>query len=105
MTHKSRQKFVKVHVLKCWMASFESGRLLYNLDILYGGLGKGKMQFLIIKKYNKKISAVIFFQFLVIKALDPYWCPSYHAGSGSGAGKNEYGSTALPPLVRRVCTL
>jgi hypothetical protein len=22
---------------------------------------------------NKKISAVIFFQFLVIKALDPYW--------------------------------
>jgi hypothetical protein len=24
MTHKSRKKFVKVHVLKCWMASFES---------------------------------------------------------------------------------
>jgi hypothetical protein len=24
MTHKSRPKFVKVHVLKCWMASFES---------------------------------------------------------------------------------
>jgi hypothetical protein len=24
MTHKSRQKFVKVHVFKCWMASFES---------------------------------------------------------------------------------
>ncbi len=24
MTHKSRQKFLKVHVLKCWMASFES---------------------------------------------------------------------------------
>jgi hypothetical protein len=22
MTHKSREKFVKVHVLKCWMASF-----------------------------------------------------------------------------------
>jgi hypothetical protein len=28
MTHISRQKFVKVHVLKCWMASFESRRLL-----------------------------------------------------------------------------
>ncbi len=28
MTHKSRKKFVKVHVLKCWMASFESWRLL-----------------------------------------------------------------------------
>jgi hypothetical protein len=24
MTHKSRKKFVKVYVLKCWMASFES---------------------------------------------------------------------------------
>jgi hypothetical protein len=24
MTHKSRKKFVKVHVLKCSMASFES---------------------------------------------------------------------------------
>jgi hypothetical protein len=23
MTHKSRKKLVKVHVLKCWMASFE----------------------------------------------------------------------------------
>jgi hypothetical protein len=40
-----------------------------NLDILYRGLGIGKLQFLIIKK----ISAVIFFQFLVIKALDPDW--------------------------------
>jgi hypothetical protein len=24
MTHKSRQYLVKVHVLKCWMASFEN---------------------------------------------------------------------------------
>jgi hypothetical protein len=24
MTHKVEKKFVKVHVLKCWMASFES---------------------------------------------------------------------------------
>ncbi len=24
MTHKSRKKLLKVHVLKCWMASFES---------------------------------------------------------------------------------
>ncbi len=44
----------------------------YNLDILYGGLGIGKLKFLI-KKNFKKFSAVIFFQFLVIKALDPYW--------------------------------
>jgi hypothetical protein len=44
----------------------------YNLDILYGGLGIGKLQFLI-KKKEIKFSAVIFFQFLVIKALDPDW--------------------------------
>jgi hypothetical protein len=44
----------------------------YNLDILYGGLGIGKLQFLI-KKNKKKFSAAIFFQFLVIKALDPDW--------------------------------
>jgi hypothetical protein len=24
ITHKSRKKLVKVHVLKCWMASYES---------------------------------------------------------------------------------
>ena len=44
----------------------------YNLDILYGGLGIGKLQFLI-KKNLKKFSAVIFFQFLVLKAQDPDW--------------------------------
>ncbi len=38
-----------------------------NLDILYGGLGIGKLQFLIKKKLIF-FSAVIFFQFLVIKA-------------------------------------
>jgi hypothetical protein len=30
---------------------------------------------------------------LVIKALDPYWSPT--SNSGSGSGKNEYGSTTL----------
>ncbi len=43
-----------------------------NLDILYGGLGIGKLQFLI-KKNVIFFSAVIFFQVLVIKALDPDW--------------------------------
>jgi hypothetical protein len=36
-------KNLKVHVLKCWMASFENWRLLLNLDVLYGGLGIGKL--------------------------------------------------------------
>ncbi len=43
-----------------------------NLDILYGGLGIGKLQFLI-KKNFIFFFAVIFFQFLVIKALDLDW--------------------------------
>jgi hypothetical protein len=52
-----------------------------NLDILYGGLGIGKLQFLI-KKSN--------FSSAVIKALDPdpYWFPASTSGSGSGSGKN-----------------
>ncbi len=43
-----------------------------NLDILYEGLGIGKLQFLIKKNINF-FSAVIFFQFFVIKAPDPDW--------------------------------
>jgi hypothetical protein len=50
----------------------------YNLDILYGGLGIGKLQFLIIKKY-KKISAAIFFNFWSLK-------PWIRIGSGSRIG-------------------
>jgi hypothetical protein len=41
-----------------------------NLDILYGGLGIGKLQFLI-QNFFYFFLAVIFFLFLVIKALDP----------------------------------
>ncbi len=43
-----------------------------NLDILCGGLGIGKLHFLIIKKIIF-FSALIFFQVLVMKALDPNW--------------------------------
>ncbi len=43
-----------------------------NLDIIYGGLEIGKLQFLI-KKNLIFFSAVIFLQLLVIKALDPDW--------------------------------
>jgi hypothetical protein len=42
------------------------------LNALYGGLGIGKLQFLIPTNV-KFFSAVIFFQFLVIKALDSDW--------------------------------
>jgi hypothetical protein len=42
------------------------------MEVLYGGLGIGKLWFLIPKKLFY-FSAVNFFQFLAIKALDPYW--------------------------------
>jgi hypothetical protein len=42
MTLKSRQKFVKVHVLKVLDGLFlRAEGFFYNLDILYGGLGIG----------------------------------------------------------------
>ncbi len=64
-----------------------AGGFFCNLYILYGGLGIGKLQFLIKKKF-KFFSAVIFFQFLVITALDPdpYWPQSGSSGSRSGSG-------------------
>jgi hypothetical protein len=76
----------------------------YNLDILYGGLGIGKLQFLI-KKEKRKFSVVIFFSIFGHLSLgsvldldpdldpDPYWFPTSNSGSGSGSVKNEYGST------------
>jgi hypothetical protein len=49
------------------MFSFED--FFCSFDVLYGGLGMGKTQFL-----KKPIfSAVNFYQFLAIKALDPDW--------------------------------
>ncbi len=74
-----------------WAAGF-----FCNLDTLYGGLGIGKLRFLIIKKIEF-FSTVIFFKFLVIKALDPdpYWSPASTSGFGSGSVKNEYGPETL----------
>jgi hypothetical protein len=52
-----------------------------NLDVLYGGLGIGKLQFLIKKKFNFFFNRNFFLQFLVIRALDPDWI---RIRSGSG---------------------
>jgi hypothetical protein len=77
------------------------------------------LQFLIKKKFTF-FSAVIFFQFLAIKALDPdwirigsgldldpdpypdpYWPPS--GSYGSGSVKNEYGSETLLHTTFKYC--
>jgi hypothetical protein len=51
----------------------------YNLDILYGGLGIGKLKFLIKKKLKKIFSCNFFFNFWSLK-------PWIRIGSGSGSG-------------------
>ncbi len=76
----------------------------YNLDILYGGLGVGKLQFLIKKKFKKICSCNFFFNFWSLK---PWIRIGFGSGFGSGSAlasniklwirirKNEYGSTTL----------
>ncbi len=69
------KKVKKCHVLKCWMFSFEGEGVSCSLDVLYGGLGISKLQFMI-KKIFKKFPAVIFFNFWSSK-------PWIRIGSGS----------------------
>jgi hypothetical protein len=51
------------------MYFFEAEGFFCSLDVLNGGLGFGKLQFLIKTIYF--FSAVNYFQFLIIKTLDP----------------------------------
>ncbi len=67
MTHKSRNSCFEVLE---GLFFLRAEGVFCNLDVLYGGLGKGKLYFWIQKKFDF-FSAVIFFQFLVIKALNP----------------------------------
>jgi hypothetical protein len=55
-----------------------AGGFFCNLDILYGGLGIGKLQFLIKKKIKKIFQLLIFFNFWSLK-------PWIRIGSGSGS--------------------
>jgi hypothetical protein len=64
MTQKI-ETVIKFHLLKYWMFSFESWRLL-----LYEGLGISKLEFLI-KKRCKKFQLYYFLPFSVIKTLGP----------------------------------
>ncbi len=43
-----------------------------SLKVLYGGPEISKLQFLIKKKYLEIFICIFFFNFLVIKTLDPY---------------------------------
>jgi hypothetical protein len=69
VTHKSRKKIQKFHVLKCWMFSLRAECFSCNLDVLYGGLRIGQFKFLT-KIFFNSFSAV---NFLSSKPLDPDW--------------------------------
>ena len=71
MTHKSRKNSC-FEVLDGLFCELQASSVTWTMDILYRGLGIGKLQFLIKKKLIF-FSAEIFFQFLVISALDPDW--------------------------------
>ncbi len=70
ITHKNRKKlrnfmFWSTGCSPLWAEGFSC-----SLDVLYGGLGISKLQ-LLIKIISICFSAINFFQFLVIKTLDP----------------------------------
>ncbi len=73
-----------------------------NLDVLCGGLGIGKLYFFIYKKINF-LSAVNFFQLLVIKI--PGSGSVFSLNTGSGSVSNEYGSTTLIKTPNPKCRL
>jgi hypothetical protein len=52
MTHKSRIFFVKFMFSSVGWPLLRAEGFFYNLDLLYGGLGIGKLQFLKKKKIN-----------------------------------------------------
>jgi hypothetical protein len=47
LTHKSREKILRVHVLSVGWPLLRAEGFFCNLDVLYVGLGIGKLQFLI----------------------------------------------------------
>jgi hypothetical protein len=79
MSHKIEFFKEISNVLKCYMFSFEAEGFFCSLDVLYGGLGIGKLQFLI-KKLFDFFPVVNFFHFLAIKTLDPDRYSAFNAG-------------------------
>ncbi len=70
MTHISSKNFM---FLSAGCTLLRAEGFFCSLEVLYGGLGIGKLQFLIEKNKIKNFSSKLFLQFLVIKALDPDW--------------------------------
>ncbi len=101
MTHKNLKKSRIFMFLSTGCSFWRAEGFSCSLGVLYGGLRIGKLQFLIQKKFNF-FSAVIFFQFLVIKAWirirdpDPGSGSAIRKNAGSGSALNQCGSETLP---------
>ncbi len=103
MTHKNRKKSRIFIFLSTGCSLLRAEGFSCSLGVLYVGLGIGKVQFLI-QKNLIFFSAVIFYQFLVIKAWirirdpDPESGSAIreNAGSVSGSALNQCGSETLP---------
>ncbi len=94
MTHKSRKNSC-FEVLDGLFCELEASSVTWT----YFMEAQGQVNCIF---WSKKsfffFSAVIFFQFFVIKALDPDWI---QIGSGSGSVKNEYGSETLLKINKK----
>ncbi len=73
MTLKSRKKSRNFMFLSAGCSLLRAEGFFCILDVLYGGLGIGKLQFLIFKKYNFFPAVNCFFNFWSSKPLDPDW--------------------------------
>jgi hypothetical protein len=69
MTHKNRKKYRIFMFLSTGCSLLRAEGFSCSLGVLYGGLGKGKLQFLI-KKIEIKFPAIIFFPILGHQTLD-----------------------------------
>ena len=79
MTHKSRNFFEKFMFWSVGWPLLRAEDFFCNLDVLYGGLGIGKLQFLIKKKLNFFFQLLFLFNFWSLK-------PWIRIGSGSVSG-------------------
>jgi hypothetical protein len=100
MTHKNRKKSRIFMFLSTGCSLLRAEGFSSSLDVLYGGLGISKLQFLI-KKIEIKFPAINFFAILGHQSVDPDLGSGSairkNAGSGSvsGSALNQCGSEIL----------
>ncbi len=109
MTHNNRKKLINFIFWSDGCSLLKAKNFSFRLDVLYGGLGINKLQFLI-RNRKKKMLALFFSQIFVIKTLILIRSGSvsvsrfsWDAGSGSVSGFYESGSTTLRQTKQKIC--